>query len=68
MAVLPATVERVLAEGGYDPGVVDRWVERGWLARVGSTHRVRVRLDDVRARCLGFTPAALEALDLDGPE
>jgi len=27
-----------------------------------------VRLDDVRARCLGFTPAALEALDLDGPE
>ena len=68
MAVLPATVERVLSEGGYDPGVVDRWVERGWLARVGSTHRVRVRLDDVRARCLGFTPAALEALDLDGPE
>ena len=64
MGVLPATVDRVLADGGYDPGVVDRWIERGWLARTGTSARVRGRIDNARVRLLGFTPAAMSALDL----
>lgn len=64
LAVLPATVDRVLQDCGFDTGVIDRWQERGWLARVGTSHRVRTRIDGVRVRCLAFTADAIEALDL----
>jgi len=65
LAVMPAVVDRVLADGGYDPGVVDRWRERQWLAKTGSSYRIRTRIDGARVRCLGFTPAAMSALDLE---
>ena len=64
VAVLPATVDRVLADGGFDPGVVDRWQERGWLAKVGKSYRVRTRIDGARVRCVAFTDRAVAALDL----
>ena len=64
IGVLPSTVDRVLSAGGYDPGVVDRWRERGWLAHVGTSYRVRTRIDGARVRLFGLTPKAIEALDL----
>lgn len=64
LAIMPAVVERVLSDGGYDPGVVDRWQERGWLAKVGKSYRVRARVDGARVRCLALTSAAMSAIDL----
>lgn len=64
IAIMPATVDRVLSDGGYDPGVIDRWQERGWVAKVGRSFRVQTRIDGARVRCFGLTLAAVRALDL----
>ena len=68
LAVIPSVIDRVLTEGGFDRGVVERWRERGWIARQSSSYRVRVRVDTARVRCVGFTVAAFSALGLTGPE
>jgi len=63
LAVLPGVVERVLAERGFDSGVVDRWRERGWLTKSGRSHRVQVRVDGVRVRTMALSAQAMKVLD-----
>jgi len=65
VAVLERVILDVLRARGFDPGVIDRWVERGWLARDrGGSRRCRVRLDRSRVRAVCFTDEALDAAGL----
>jgi len=65
VAVLERVLLDVLRARGFDPGVIDRWVERGWLARdAGGSRRCRVRIDRSRVRAVCFTDEALDVAGL----
>lgn len=65
IAILESSLLEILHRRGFDGGVIDRWVERGWLARdAGGSRRTRVRLDGTRVRAIAFSPAAVERAGL----
>ena len=61
VAILETALLDILQRRGFDAGVIDRWVERGWIARnAGGSRRTRVRIDGTRVRALAFTTEAVE--------
>ena len=60
LAVLETALLDILQRRGFDTGVIDRWLERGWIARdAGKSRRLRVRIDGTRVRAVAFTPEAI---------
>lgn len=61
--VRPGWITELLERRGFDPGTIDRWVERGWI-RTGTGKRNRrtrsVRLDQGFARLISFERQAIE--------
>jgi putative DNA primase/helicase len=57
--LLPIALTAMLERHGYDRGIVDRWVERGWLH--GGTRTGTVRVDGQPVRCVRLTAEAIAA-------
>ena len=65
VAVFERVVLDVLRARGFDPGVIDRWVERGYLLKDSSgSRRCRVRIARARVRAVCFTEQALDVAGL----
>jgi hypothetical protein len=55
--VLPVVLTAMLERHGFDRGIVDRWLERGWLYQDKRTGPVRV--DGQPVRCVRLTDEAI---------
>lgn len=56
-----SVVRRVLKDRGFDPGVLDRWAERGWLECQGTMGlRAKVRLDGSNANVYRIRRQAID--------
>ena len=54
-------VRRILKDEGFDRGVIDRWLERGWLQPAPSMgKRAKVRLDGALVNVYRFSRAAID--------
>lgn len=61
--VQSGVVRDELARGGFDPGVIDRWRERGWLVcHSGCGARAKARIDGSVASVYRFTRRAIESV------
>jgi hypothetical protein len=54
-------VRRILKAEGFDRGIPDRWLERGWLQpAAGMGKRAKVRLDGAAVNVYRFSRAAID--------